>query len=304
MAKRVFVSYSHAQGDWVWNRLVPCLKAGGAEVLIDRERFTAGKALVGQMDAIQDSADIHLLVISPEYLKGASCVHEMHRAIALDPKFEKGIVLPVQRAACTLPPEITDPNPLYVKLTDDSDAAAWKRLMVVSGADLGVAAPGWLRTRDELVRFLERGQSVNLVVTGNPKWRELIQHIREERFSDLALVNLDSGATASRPGFIAEILTALGSKATVPNPPYDLAELDRAIKSRPLSRIAFLNFDHVNHRYEDKIDLFSALRFLIMDARKLVLLAESRTPFGALLPSSHPFSQMDLKTIELKGEAT
>jgi hypothetical protein len=50
MAK-VFVSYCHKQGQWVWDRLVPVLNAGAAEVLIDRERFEAGKAIEGQMDA-------------------------------------------------------------------------------------------------------------------------------------------------------------------------------------------------------------------------------------------------------------
>ena len=45
MPKAILVSYCHAQGKWVWNRLVLCLKAAGTQVLIDRRRFTAGKAL-------------------------------------------------------------------------------------------------------------------------------------------------------------------------------------------------------------------------------------------------------------------
>ena len=61
---KVFVSYNHQQGEWVWDRLRPCLKAGGAEVLIDSERFEVGKAVVGQMDTVQDQADKHLLVLS------------------------------------------------------------------------------------------------------------------------------------------------------------------------------------------------------------------------------------------------
>jgi len=43
--KTVFVSYSHKQGDWVWDRLMSCLKAGGTEVLIDRERVDSRKGL-------------------------------------------------------------------------------------------------------------------------------------------------------------------------------------------------------------------------------------------------------------------
>lgn len=45
MSKKIFISYCHQQGDWVTNRLAPCLRAGGAEVLLDIERFRAGRAV-------------------------------------------------------------------------------------------------------------------------------------------------------------------------------------------------------------------------------------------------------------------
>ncbi len=48
--KKVLISYCHLQGEWVWDRLHPCLVAGGAEVLIDRTRFEAGLAVFDQMD--------------------------------------------------------------------------------------------------------------------------------------------------------------------------------------------------------------------------------------------------------------
>src|SRR4051812_45243844 len=89
MSKKVFISYSHIQGEWVRDRLCPALKAGGAEVLIHVKRFQAGVALYQQMDATQDQADVHLLVLSPDYLSSAACIHEMERAVALDPAFSK-----------------------------------------------------------------------------------------------------------------------------------------------------------------------------------------------------------------------
>ena len=114
---RVFISYSHQQSDWVCQSLFPCLEAGGAEVLIDKDRFQIGKAVVGQMDTLLDEAERHLLVLSPEYLASDYCQHEMKRAIKLDPKFDKGLVLPVLRADCTLPKEFTGWNPpIYAKL--------------------------------------------------------------------------------------------------------------------------------------------------------------------------------------------
>jgi len=197
MPKSVFISYCHNQGDWVWDRLVPCFRAGGADVHIDRERFEVGKAVVGQMDAVQDGAAKAVLVLSPDYLKSPYCVHEMERAIRRDPKFAHGFVVPVKRVHCALPAKIKRPNPLYVDLEDDSNADQWGLLLRSCEADLRAQAPHWLDALHETCRFLQRGESVNLVVRNKPKWRELIGEVRN-RIGDLGELNLESPAVASR----------------------------------------------------------------------------------------------------------
>ncbi|MCP4655129.1 MAG: toll/interleukin-1 receptor domain-containing protein [bacterium] len=299
MPKSVFVSYSHRQGEWVWDRLVPCLKAGGAEVLIDRERFDAGRAVVGQMDATQDAADVHVLVLSPEYLASDFCVHEMERAIATDPGFERGTVVPVRRGDCPLPDAVRGPNPLYADLRDDGAAEPWELVLRACGADLGTGAPAWLGARDEVRRLLERGQSVNLVTGPGVAWRPLVADLRRE-LSDLVTVDLEKPTAYSRRGLVAEILRALGATAPVPDEPDDLAALERALEARRRpSRVALIHFDSAS-RYD--VDLFRALRYLVMDSRRLVLLAQSRRPFAVLLPRDHPLSELVVETVELPGQ--
>lgn len=306
MAK-VFVSYSHRQGDWVWDRLVPVLKAGGAEVLIDRDRFRAGRSVVGQMDAVQDLAHRHLLVLSDDYLASDYCRHELERAVATDPDFSRGTVVPVKRKACTLPASLssatplTGPDPFWLDLTDDSRPGPWGKLLAACNAELGAEAPHWLGVRDQVARLLERGQSVNLVVRGRVAWRGLLDHLKADRLPQLALVNLEKGVTARRRGLIAEILHGLGHRLDLPDEPDDLAELDRLICAGPRATVGLLHFDIVSKRPHYGADLFGALRYLMMDARKLVLLVESRTPFDALLPRDHPLSEIDIKTVELRG---
>jgi hypothetical protein len=303
---RVFVSYSHRQDDWVWDRLVPVLKAGGAEVLIDRERFRAGVGLVGQMDALQDSAHRHLLVLSGDYLASDYCRHELDRALAADPGCSRGALIPVVRHACAIPaglsgPPLAGPGPLRLDLEDDSNPEPWDKLLAACNADLGTPAPHWLDVRDRVARYLGRGQSVNLVVRVRVQWRAMLDHLKAERLPGLALVNLEQGAAASRRGLIAEILQRLGRRVEVPAAPDDLAELDRVIGAGDGALVCLMHFDQVAVRPQYGHDLFAALRYLMMDARKLVLLVESRMPFAALLPRGHPLSEMDIKTVELRG---
>lgn len=301
MGKKVFISYCHDQKEWILNRLSPCLKYGGSEILIDQERFKAGKAVIGQMDATQDKADIHLLVLSPKYLSSSYCQHEMDRAIAKDPLFQQGTVIPVLREPCNLPNQITLHNPIYINLTDDKNSQQWDRLLTACHTRLGISAADWLHSRDEIIRYLHRNESVNLVISGHPKWQKLIQHIKDDHFPDIGIVDLESGATASRRGLVEEILKACCSPTNVPSGDDDLVKLNRILNQRRISRLAIEHFDMVTHRPNYGVDLFAALRNLIMTCHKLILLVQSRIPFSALLPQNHPLSSLELKVVELRG---
>lgn len=299
---KVFVSYCHHQGDWVWNRLVPCLKAGGAEVLIDRTRFVVGKALVGQMDTLQDEADKHLLVLSDDYLLSAPCCHEMGRAIALDPDFNLGVVIPLLRGTCTLPASITTPNPLYADLIDDTKSDPWKLVLQQCDATkLGTNAPAWLAARDDIVRYLERNQSVNLVVGNGVNWRALLDHLTSNYSLDLVQVDLQDPDTTSRRGLLVTIAKALGERDFLPERSRDLADFKTLLESRCNTRVILTHFDLAPHRCYYDIDFFAALRFVMMERRKLTLLVQSYTAFAALLPGNHPLSDIDIKTVELRA---
>ncbi len=81
----------------------------------------------------------------------------------------------------------------------------------------------------------------------------------------------------------------------------DLPALGRVLEARSApAYLALTHFDLAAYRPSYDVNLFSSLRYLMMEKRKLVLLIQSRAPFDVLLPRDHPLSQMDLKTVELK----
>lgn len=309
IAKKIFISYSQSQSEWVKEHLVPCLAAGGAEILIDYREFNAGKRVIGQMDATQDRADLHILLLSPDYMESKYCQHEMKRAIAADPQFQQGTVVPVIREACELPQVLQDFDPpLYIHLENDLNAGQWEFLLKACKVNLGTTVPEWLKARNEIVRYLSRKESVNLVVLGRKiKWRELLSHIQGDYFKDMGKIDLQSGAAASRRGFVEKILKACGIQETVPPEPEDLVFLEQKLLLKAYSRLMLTHFDMIRHRqhYQDhgKIELFAALRYLIMEKRKLAIMIQSREYFLSLLPITHPFSSLtSLKTVELKGK--
>ena len=297
MGKRVFVSYSRKQEEWVHARLYPVLKAGGADVLMDVHRFQAGLGVYGQMDATQDLAEIHLLVLSPDYLASEPCVHEMRRAVAGSP----GRVLPVVREDCTLPPEVQGSDPLlYVKLMGEGTADQWDLMTARCEVDLGVSAAEWLRVRDRLREAMLDRRSVNLIYQGSPDREGMLSQLRAD-LGGLAIVDLHSGATVERHLLVREILRELGINRVVQGPHGDLDELNTCILAAAPVRLAFRHFDIVTSREAEYTDNFFAAMAYLVEKRKLTLLVESRAPFATLLPATNSLSKIQMKTVELRG---
>ena len=299
---RVFVSYSHRQTDWVFDELCVILGAAGADVLVDAAQFEAGRPVLGQMDAVQASADVHVLVLSPDYVASDYCMHELRKAVAFDPTLEQGKVIPVWRIEQMRPPELAV-NPLCVDLRETGTHAAdaqWQLLLRACGADVRCKVSAWQNARRAIVERLQAGTSINLVVRAKARWRPLIERVRADLEAArpcrrLGIVDLNAGTTASRRGFLQEILQATGTNGVLPHETNeDLVEFTRALRRRgDAALVALQHFDNAGRLERHYgVDLFAALRDLVSNDRKLCLLIQSRVPFVELLPPGHALSSL------------
>ncbi|HEY0838378.1 MAG TPA: toll/interleukin-1 receptor domain-containing protein [Azospirillum sp.] len=305
----VFVSYSHAQAPWVRTRLVPCLKAGGVEVRIDVERFRAGIAVYKQMDAEQDACDKHLLVLSDEYLASGPCRHEMNRAIARDPAFDGGTIIPVRRTPCTLPPGIAIPNPLYIDLTDDGQSAAWERLLTDCGASLGVSPSKWISARDSLYRIMVDGRSANLICNDEANWKYLIENSEDIArqsgafISPVVAIDFHDPRTSSLSDFIN--LLNFATKANTGSININkrkLSDLYHSLDGCEDHYFIFTSYHMTMIRGKSGFDadFYGALRYLVQEVRKMKTIIHSNTPLASIAPLNYPGSPFDIATIDLR----
>jgi len=304
MSKSVFISYSESQQDWVRQELVPVLEAGGADVLIDYREFKSSRLMVGQMDELQDRADINLLVLSADYFESSYCRHEMERAVDRDPRFEDGILLPVKRENIGLPDAMGGVyDPVYVDLQDTGVAGQWRLLMDACSATLGCDVPYWLHMTNYLKEQLLEGHSLNLVVRNSfMKWRELLDHLYREALPEMGLVDFHSELPSTRKGFISELLRAVGSPANVPEEPHDLTVLSVKLKRKKRSYATLKYFEKIleNERFLGQTDLFQTLRTLMFTDECLSLILHTSKPLAEIIPDEHPLSTFrDIRLVEL-----
>ena len=118
----VFISYSHTDSDWVWDWLVPLLKAAGLKVCTDRESFALGvPALINMENAVATSRHT-LLVLTQAYLASDWTMYEQILTQTQDPIGLRQRTIPVLRQPCEPPMRIAMLT--YADLTGKRDAEA------------------------------------------------------------------------------------------------------------------------------------------------------------------------------------
>lgn len=304
MAKRIFISYSHAQSDWVTTRLAPLLRASGSPIIRDLEASDAGVALNPQMDKWVDDGDVMLAVISPQYLASTACRYEWARAVARDPGFASGRLVPILLAGDRLPPEMTGPNPIYVDLREEHFAdrddptvnGHWEKVLQATGGEVGVPPLAWLNALTRTVELIRNQQSVNLVASNPAKWRELLRESKT-LLGDLPIIDLgDVVNRRTKRGFLEKMLEALALHHALPaEPGEDVYQFSQRVRTGRHARLGVAHFEACWRWSDVDGELFDTLRHhttrdLNTDHIDLSLIVHSTTAMQSL-PDHHPVSR-------------
>lgn len=291
MPPKVFISYRHTQKKWVRDELVQTLQTCGCEPLVDDNWFRAGEYLRDEIPHWQNQADVHVLVWSPDYFQSRFCNDEMDRARASGRK-----VVPVLLETVGIPDwagELIRPD-LRTPVVDGYKD--WRLLLEAC------EAPIWKKAVDQTAEYLSRGQSINVVSSDRHIWEPLLQRVKIKLNRRWGEFDLHDPSAIRRDRFVRKLLGACGVLVKdVPAPPDDLVALEDGLAGKAdRSTLTLKHFDYIHRLTGYDLNFFATLRYLIMSSRKLVLLAHSQVEIESILPKDHPFSHLDVKTVDLR----
>ncbi|MCP4141946.1 MAG: toll/interleukin-1 receptor domain-containing protein [Chloroflexi bacterium] len=128
----VFISYSHADEDWVVNTLLPTIEDAGIKACIDFRDFVPGKPSRANMrDAVKESA-YTLLVMTPAWMASEWTAFEGLLSFLHDPAGSKQRTVPLLKEECEIPEDIQIFT--YIDFTrEDREEIAWSQLFTALG---------------------------------------------------------------------------------------------------------------------------------------------------------------------------
>lgn len=102
----VFISYSHADADWVCDWLWPRLEAAGLHVCLDRRDFDVGVPSLVNMERAVDHSRHTLLVLTPAWVASEWTAFEQLLTQTEDPAGRRRRLLPLLLQPCQAPRRI------------------------------------------------------------------------------------------------------------------------------------------------------------------------------------------------------
>jgi hypothetical protein len=102
----VFISYSHADREWVEHTLLPQLESAGLKVVIDYRDFELGVASLVNMERAVDSSRHTLVVLTPAWIESEWTQFESLLVGTADPAGRRRKLIPLLLKPCKLPTHI------------------------------------------------------------------------------------------------------------------------------------------------------------------------------------------------------
>lgn len=102
----VFISYSHADRLWVWNRLLPRLEQSGLSVCIDDRDFAIGTPTLINLEQAIDSSRHIIVVLTPNWIESEWTEFESLIVGSTDPAGRRQRLLPIMLRTCQPPARI------------------------------------------------------------------------------------------------------------------------------------------------------------------------------------------------------
>jgi len=99
----IFISYNHADQNWVRSELLPKLEATGLKVCIDYRDFEIGAPSLVNMEQAVEKSRHTLAVLTPNWIASEWCEFECLLANTTDPAGRKRKLLPLMLTRCELP---------------------------------------------------------------------------------------------------------------------------------------------------------------------------------------------------------
>ncbi len=197
----VFISYSQADRDWVWDELLPQLEQAGLKVIIGERNFKVGAPSLVNMEWAVDSSRHTLLVLTPAWLKSEWAEFESLLAGTADPGGRRRKLIPLMLEPCQLPRRIAMLT--YADFTHPSQRDAQMARLLKSIGPSGDSSP--LQTPWEKLPDSVSKRRIDAAAPSHAQVGQQIDILVQIRFPDSPLLGIEDWLTKQTPTSIEQV---------------------------------------------------------------------------------------------------